>query len=311
MHLHLNLHLQHLQNPRTLARGGGNRIIPNTARKYAIIKPMDDFLAACIQMSSGDRVEDNLHRAGGLIARAAAEGAQLAVLPEFFPLLSADETAKLAIAEADGEGPIQDFLAQTARAHGIYLVGGTVPLRAPAGESGAPRVYAASPFYAPDGSRLARYDKIHLFQFHGKDRRYDETHTICAGDAPVAVDTSLGRIALSVCFDLRFPELYRRLQPDIIVAPSAFTPSTGKAHWQLLLTARAVENLAHVIGAAQAGEHGGGRRTHGNSMVVAPWGNVLAQAHSDGDEVVFAEISAAERQHWRGCLPALDSRKLI
>lgn len=268
------------------------------------------FTAACIQMTSSDAVEDNLRRASTLLAQAADAGAALAVLPEFFPLLAADETAKFAIAEDDQDGRIQEFLASAAQRHRLHLVGGTLPLRAPAGIDGKPRVYAACPLYAPDGSRLARYDKIHLFQFQGEQQQYDETTTIAPGTQPVCADTALGRIALSVCYDLRFPELYRQLQPEIIVTPAAFTRTTGQAHWQLLLTARAVENLAHMIGAAQAGTHGGGRRTHGNSMIIAPWGNVLAHASSEGDEVILAEISAAERTQWRTRLPALDNRRL-
>ena len=271
---------------------------------------MQTFTAACIQMNSGDNLADNLHCAGTLLEQAAAAGAALAVLPEFFPLLSADETAKFAIIEEDGHGVIQDFLAQAAQQHSMYIAGGTLPLRAEADDGGQARAYAASLLYAPGGSRLARYDKMHLFQFHGKRQHYDETKTMCPGDTPVAVDLPLGRIGLSVCYDLRFPELYRCLQPDIILAPSAFTVTTGQAHWQLLLTARAVENLAHVIGAAQAGKHPGGRHTYGNSMIVSPWGEVLARAQTDGNEVIIADISAAEREHCRTMLPALTNRRL-
>ena len=268
------------------------------------------FTAACVQMTSSGEVEDNLRRAGALLAQAAEGGAKLAVLPEFFPLLAADETAKFAITEEDGGGRVQDFLVDSAQRHGLYLVGGTLPIRAADGADGKPRVFAACLLHAPDGARLARYDKMHLFQFQGEKRRYDETATIVPGAQPVAVDTPLGRIALSVCYDLRFPELYRQLQPEIIVAPSAFTRPTGKAHWQLLLTARAVENLCHIIGAAQAGTHAGGRETHGNSIIVGPWGDVLARAISDGDEVLLAEINAKEREHWREKLPALRNRRI-
>lgn len=262
-------------------------------------------------MCSGDEVQDNLQRAGALLADAAAGGAALAVLPEFFPLLSADETAKLACAEADNDGPIQSFLRQAAQRHGMYIIGGTLPISAPSDTAGNPRVYAASPLYAPDGKRLARYDKMHLFQFRGRQRQYDETTTICPGESPIAADTPLGRISLSVCYDLRFPELYRQCEPpDIIAAPSAFTQETGQAHWQLLLMARAVENLAHVIGAAQTGTHAGGRRTYGHGMIVGPWGEILAQAKTDGDEVIIADINAAQREHCRQRLPALANRRL-
>lgn len=269
-----------------------------------ITKP---FSAACVQMNSSDDVANNQRRAADLIAEAAGGGADLVVLPEFFPLLSADETAKLAVGEADNDGPIQEFLASAAQQHGIYLVGGTIPIFA----DDKNFIYAACPFYAPDGARLARYDKIHLFRYTDGKRVYDETATIRAGERVVAVTTPLGRIGLSVCYDLRFPELYRAMeQPDIIVAPSAFVPSTGRAHWEILLRARAVENLAYVLAAAQAGEHGGGRRTHGDTMIVGAWGDIRARAQGDGEQCVIAELRADEQADCRRRLPALDNRCL-
>lgn len=257
-------------------------------------------------MNSTDDVDENLRRAAGLLAIAADGGAKLAVLPEFFALMSADENRKLTIAEEDNDGPIQNFLAESARRHNLYLVGGTVPLSA-----SGDKVFSACPLYAPNGERVARYDKMHLFRFGGDDRSYDETKTMLPGDAVVTADTPLGKIGLSVCYDLRFPELYRRMNaPDILVAPSAFTPETGQAHWELLLRARAVENMAHMLGAAQCGEHPGGRKTHGETMLIGPWGDIKARAKICGDECVLALIDPAERREWRRRLPALDNRRL-
>ncbi|MGI9307152.1 MAG: carbon-nitrogen hydrolase family protein [Gammaproteobacteria bacterium] len=266
----------------------------------------ETFTAACVQMNSGDDVARNLARAGELLARAAGEGAALAALPEYFALISADETRKLAAAEQDGAGPIQDFLSAAAARHKIYLAGGALPIAA---ENG--RVRSACPLYAPSGERIARYDKIHLFRFLGRECTADETGTVAAGDAPVCAQTPLGKIGLAVCYDLRFPELFRAMDaPDIIIAPSAFTRETGAAHWELLLRARAVENLAHIIAPAQAGEHPGGRKTFGNSLIADGWGRILAAANTDGDEVIFAEINGAEREEMRRRLPALSHRKI-
>lgn len=265
----------------------------------------DSFVAACIQMNSGADVQDNLERAEALLAQAAESGARLAALPEFFSLMSADETLKLAAAEADGEGPAQDLLARAARRHCMYIAGGTLPVAAPDG-----RVFSACMLFAPDGSRIARYDKIHLFRFDGEDGRIDESRTIAPGRQPAAADTPLGRIGLSVCYDLRFPELFRRLGADIILAPSAFTRETGAAHWKVLLRARAIENMAHVIAPAQAGEHPGGRTTFGSSMIIDAWGEVLAAADSGGEEVILAEINAGDRRRQREKLPALQHREI-
>ena len=261
------------------------------------------FTVACVQMNSGDSVGGNLGRAGELLRRAAGGGAIFAALPEYFAILSADETRKLAAAETDGAGPIQDFLADSAARHKMYLVGGAIPLRAADG-----RVFSSCLLFAPDGKRIARYDKMHLFRFDGK---IDETKTIVPGGEVVAVDTPLGKIGLAVCYDIRFPEIFRAMHsPDIIVAPSAFTPETGAAHWRVLLRARAAENLAHVIAPAQAGMHPGGRETFGDSVVIDGWGRVLNAAQTAGDEVIFAEINGGEREQMRARLPALSHRLL-
>lgn len=271
---------------------------------------MQSFRAACVQMESGDDLADNLARAESLLSQAAEMGAKVAALPEFFPLLSADENAKLAIAENPGDGPAQNLLSRIANQHKMFILGGTIPVRSQS-ESNSQRVYAASILFAPDGNPAARYDKIHLFRFAGSRRQYDETRSIIAGENIATVQTTLGKFGLSVCYDLRFPELYRAMEsPDVIFAPSAFTRETGAAHWELLLRARAVENLAHVIAPAQGGTHPGGRGTHGHSMIVGPWGEILARAPNSGDAVVCAEISAEERQALRNRLPCLQNRQL-
>ena len=253
-------------------------------------------------MNSGDDVGRNLARAAELLAEAADGGASLVALPEFFPLLCADEQKKLAAKEDDNRGPIQDFLAESAVRHRMHLVGGAIPI-----DAGGGRVFSSCPLYAPDGERLARYDKMHLFRFGG---RIDETATIAPGKNPCAVDTPLGRIGLAVCYDLRFPELFRAMaEPDMIVIPSAFLPETGRAHWRTLLQARAIENLAHIVAPAQWGEHPGGRKTYGDSAIIDGWGRTLAAAE-DGEGVIFAEIDGKERQTQRNRLPALGHRLL-
>ena len=265
------------------------------------------FVVACLQMTSVDDVNDNLVRAGALIAQAVAGGARLVVLPEFFGCLSADETAKLAVAETDNDGPMQHFLADMARQYDIYLVGGTVPIISEIPS----KVYSLCPLYAPNGNRIACYKKMHLFRYRGSSDIYDEAKTILPGNEIVGVDTPLGRIGLSVCYDLRFPELYRGMgKPNIIIAPSAFVPETGQMHWELLLRARAVENLAYVLGAAQSGIHSGGRRTYGNTMIVNPKGEITSRTPADGDDVVLAVVDSNEQQIWRQRLPALDNRRL-
>ncbi|MBL8490445.1 MAG: carbon-nitrogen hydrolase family protein, partial [Rhodocyclaceae bacterium] len=220
---------------------------------------------AAVQMISGPEVAPNLATAGRLIAEAAAEGARLVALPEYFPLIGAGDADRLAAREADGAGPIQDFLADTARRAGVWLVGGSIPLRA-----GDPaRLRNACLVYDDQGRRVARYDKIHLFGFRKGEERYDEAATIEAGSEPVAFDSPLGRIGLAICYDLRFPELFRRLgEEDLLVVPAAFTETTGRAHWEMLLRARAVENQCYVLASAQGGRHPSGRMTHGNSMVI-------------------------------------------
>ncbi len=265
---------------------------------------------AAIQMVSGVSVQANLDSARVLLEEAAQDGAQLAALPEYFCLMGQRDGDKLAVREPFGKGPIQDFLARAARECGLWVVGGTLPLVA--GDDG--HVRNTSLVFSPTGERMARYDKIHLFKFDNGRERYDESRVIeSGGDAVVLAlrdrDGHDWRIGLSVCYDLRFPELYRALQADVLLAPSAFTYVTGQAHWELLLRARAVENLAYVIAPAQGGVHENGRRTWGHTMVVDPWGNVLAQ-RDQGPGLVVAELDPERQARLREQLPALEHRVL-
>ncbi len=261
---------------------------------------------AAIQMISGPAVGPNLETAARLIGEAAAAGAQLAVLPEYFPLIGATDAERLAAREVAGHGPIQDFLAVTARRHGLWLVGGSLPL-----VSGNPaKMRNACMVFNPQGERMARYDKIHLFGFHKEDEHYDEAATIEAGNEVVTCDTPCGRTGLSICYDLRFAELYRRMgEVNLIVVPAAFTETTGRAHWEILLRARAIENQCYVVAAAQGGRHPTGRMTHGNSMIIDPWGDVLARMEK-GEGVVTAEFNYQRLVDIRTRLPALQHRTL-
>ncbi len=266
---------------------------------------------AAIQMVSGASLPDNLAQAGRLLAEAAQAGCELAVLPEYFCLMGRSDADKLAARESPGQGVVQQFLAQAARELNLWVVGGTLPLVA----NDDSHVRNTSLVYAPGGQCVARYDKIHLFRFDNGREHYDESRVIESGAAPVtfelpAQDGTRWRVGLSVCYDLRFPELYRALAADVLLVPSAFTHVTGQAHWELLLRARAVENLAYVIAPAQGGTHDNGRRTWGHSMVVDPWGVVAAERQTDGAAVVVAALDAARLAQVRRQLPALSHRVL-
>ena len=265
---------------------------------------------AAVQMNSGADVGANLRAAGAALEQARAAGAALAVLPENFAFMGAREHDKLAAAEADGQGPIQEFLAGAARRLGLWIVAGTVPLKT----ADPRRVAAACLVFDAAGARAARYDKIHLFDVDVPGgEAYRESHSIAPG-APqaIVVDTPAGRLGLSVCYDLRFPELYRRLAgagAELLAVPSAFTAPTGEAHWEPLLRARAIENQCYVVAPGQWGEHPGGRRTWGHSLIVDPWGRVLAQ-HGDGAGVVVADAPREALQTLRRSFPVLDHRRL-
>ncbi|MBX3622578.1 MAG: carbon-nitrogen hydrolase family protein [Rhizobacter sp.] len=262
---------------------------------------------AALQTVATGSVEHNLEVAQRLIAEAAQAGAQLVVLPEYFCFMGQHDRDKLALAETPGEGPIQGMLAEAARRHGVWVVGGTVPLRS----GSADRVFNACCVFSPAGQRVARYDKVHLFRYDNGREHYDEGRVLQAGTEPQACDVGGLRLGLSICYDLRFPELYRRLMTppcDLIAVPAAFTHTTGRAHWEVLLRARAIENQCYVVAAAQGGLHENGRRTYGHSLIVDPWGEVLALQES-GEGVVMAELDPARIAEVRAQLPALTHRQ--
>jgi nitrilase len=261
---------------------------------------------AGVQMVSATDPAANRAAAAGLIARAAQGGARLVVLPEYFCLLGRRDTDKVELREAAGAGPLQDFLAEQAARHGIWLIGGTVPLAT----TRPTRVRNTCLVHGPDGRQIARYDKIHLFGFQRGAERFDESATIEAGRTPVVIDIEGWRVGLSVCYDLRFPELYRVLAPcDLIVVPSAFTHTTGQAHWEVLLRARAIENQCYVLAPAQGGLHENGRRTWGHSLLADPWGEVL-QVLPEGEGVVAGVLQRQRILEVRQSLPALAHRIL-
>ena len=282
------------------------------ARKYKI---------AAIQTVSSHVVADNIKVAAELIARAAGEGARLVALPEYFCIMGQKETDKVEARESFAQngprGPLQTFLAEAAARHKVWLVGGTIPIDCGSSE----KILNNSLVFDDRGACVARYDKIHLFGFRkthedGRVEQFDEARTIRHGsNAPVALDSPFGRLGLSVCYDLRFPEMYRALSAkaapcDVMFVPSAFTATTGKAHWEPLLRARAIENLAYVLAPAQGGKHSNGRRTHGHSMLIDPWGEVIAEKADDGAGVVIGDIDLDLIAQHRAALPALEPRTL-
>jgi nitrilase len=264
----------------------------------------DIIKIAAIQMASGPYVAANLSEAERLIEVAANQGAKLVALPEYFALMGFKETDKVAAREEEGKGPIQQFLKSMAKKHKIWLIGGSVPL-----VSNFPnKVRNSCLVYDDQGQQVARYDKIHLFGLNLGNEQYHEEKTIESGDVIKVVDTPFGKIGLSICYDLRFPELYRAMKDvNIIVVPSAFTDTTGKAHWETLIRARAIENLSYVMAPAQGGYHLSGRETHGNSMIVDPWGVVLDRLPR-GSGVVLAAMNPKYQASLRASLPALKHR---
>lgn len=261
---------------------------------------------AAVQMVSTPVVEENFAAARRLVGQAAQQGAQLVLLPEYWPIMGMREADKVAHAEREEGGPIQQCMSDMAREHGIWLIGGTLPMVAP--EDG--KVLNTSFVYDPSGKAVCRYDKIHLFSFVKGEESYDEARTIVHGSSVASFEAPFGRVGLSVCYDLRFPELYRALGDCVlIVMPAAFTYTTGKAHWEILLRARAIENQCYVLAAAQGGHHPNGRRTWGHSMLVDPWGEVKTVL-PEGEGIVVGEIELPHLQSVRESLPALKHRKL-
>jgi nitrilase len=264
---------------------------------------------AAIQMTSGPDVTANLQQARGLLTQAREKGAMLAALPENFPFMGLRDADKRAVGETDGSGPIQDFISATARDLGLWIVAGTMPIKAPDG-----RVSAASLVFDASGKCVARYDKIHLFDVDipGKAETYRESAHVAPGHETVVVETPVGRLGLSVCYDIRFPELFRRLSAagaQIITVPSAFTAPTGRAHWETLLRARAIENLCYVIAPAQSGFHPNGRETYGDSLIVDHWGVVL-QRLPRGTGCIVADVDLNRQAEARTSFPALTHRVL-
>jgi nitrilase len=267
-------------------------------------------VVAAVQMTTGADLARNLAEAWRLLREARARGAEIAALPENFALMGHTEQAKLAVAETPGDGPIQRFLAQAAQEFGMWLVAGTVPLAT----ERASHVAAACLVFNAAGTVVARYDKIHLFDVSipGREERYLESGTVEHGRAPVCVDTPAGRLGLAVCYDIRFPELFRalgRAGADWFCLPTAFTAPTGRAHWEVLLRARAVENLAAMVAPAQSGFHDNGRETYGDTMIVDCWGRVLSRLPR-GTGVVTAELDLVRQREVRQNFPALDHRRL-
>lgn len=259
---------------------------------------------AALQMVSGPRVVDNLLVAADLVAAAVDQGAQMVALPEYFPIIGAADADRVRAKEIFGSGPVQDWLAATAQRHGVWVFAGSIPLEA----TDPDKMRNASLVYNPAGECVKRYDKIHLFGFKKGEESYDEAAFIEAGNELAAVDTPYGRVALSICYDLRFPEMYRALGPvDLILLPAAFADTTGKAHWEILLRARAIENQCYLLAVGQGGRHENGRLTHGNSMIIDPWGDILDRKMK-GPGVVIADLDHARIAEIRESLPALAHR---
>ncbi len=270
---------------------------------------MSEF--AAIQMASGPSVSSNLLEAGKLIALAAKAGAKLVALPENFALMGESEFDKIEQKEIDGTGPIQDFLADTAKKHAIWLVGGTIPLA----DEDESKIIAACLVFNDLGERVARYDKIHLFDVSvpGTDEQYRESDTIAKGNRELVLDSPFGKLGIAICYDLRFPELFRKMATqgmDVLIIPSAFTAETGAAHWEILLRARAVENLCYVVAPNQGGFHLNGRKTYGHSMIIDPWGVVL-DCYKTGSGFVISDVDLDRLQKVRASFPALQHRQIF
>jgi predicted amidohydrolase len=261
---------------------------------------------AAIQMVSTAVLEQNINTALTLMQQASDEGAKLLLLPEYWPLMGMRESDKLGLAEQDGKGVVQDFLATTAKKLNVWIIGGTLPLIS----NDPNKVFNTTLVFNEQGVSLARYDKIHLFGFNKGEESYEESRTIVAGEKVVSFEMDFGRVGLSICYDLRFPELYRAMgKCNLIVVPAAFTYTTGQAHWEILLRARAIENQCYVLAAAQGGLHTNGRRTWGHSMLIDPWGEVV-DVLGEGPGVVSGTLDMNFMQQVRDSLPSLKHQKL-
>ena len=278
----------------------------NKTKKLKSASKEDIFKVAAIQMASSPNVSANLVEAKRLIEMAVQAGARLVVLPEYFCIMGLKDKDKVAIREKPNDGPIQQFLSKTAKAFKLWIIAGSVPMESP--HPG--KIHNSCLVYNDKGEQVARYDKIHLFGLDMGTEHYHEENTIAPGDKVVTVDTPFGRIGLSICYDLRFPELYRAMgEVDMIVVPAAFTETTGKAHWETLVRARAIENFCYVVASAQGGYHLSGRETHGNSMIVDPWGVVLDRLPR-GSGIVIANINRNYINNLRQSLPALKHKTI-
>lgn len=270
---------------------------------------------AAIQMASGTNVSANLNEISRQILSAAKAGAKLIVLPENFAIMGLQDADQVKVAEDEGTGPIQYFLSEQAKNNKIWIVAGTVPIKLNSDNVNYDnKVYAACLVYNEKGEVVSRYDKIHLFDVHLEitSETYNESETIEAGNKAVVVETPFGKIGLAICFDLRFPELFRQLVllgAEVIVLPSAFTAITGKAHWEVLLRARAIENLCYVVASAQGGYHVNGRQTHGDSMIIDPWGSILDHL-PQGSGYVIADVDIENVNNIRKNFPVLQNRKI-
>jgi predicted amidohydrolase len=267
----------------------------------------DAMKIAAVQMVSTPLIEENSASARRMIREAADGGAQLVLLPEYWPVMGMRETDKIVCAERPGAGPIQECMADIARECGVWLIGGTLPMVSPE----ADKVLNVTLVFDPAGERVARYDKIHLFGFTKGDESYNESRTITPGSSVTTFEAPFGKVGLSVCYDLRFPELYRAMGDcALMVVPAAFTYTTGQAHWEVLLRARAIENQCYVLAAAQGGRHPNGRRTWGHSMLIDPWGEVQSVL-PEGEGIVIGEIELNHLHRVRESLPALRHRRLM
>ena len=267
----------------------------------------ESFLVAAVQMVSGSDVNSNLQCAAHWVSAAARLGARLTVLPEYCCLIGQEDTDQVAVCETYGDGPIQRELAIIALQNRMWLAAGTIPLRS----SKEGRILNTTVLFDPNGEVRAAYHKIHLFSFSGLGESHCEANTTCPGDLPLKVDLGFAEVAFGICYDLRFPELFRQLLPyDLVILPAAFSVTTGRAHWEPLLRARAIENQCYVLASAQGGTHDCGRKTYGHSMIIDPWGRVLSEIET-GEGVILAEIDPRLIRSVRNCLPVLAHRVFV